>query len=104
MKPNDEQKKGWAVKMTHYEPRASACKDLTTEDNRTPIVDGMWLYNYYDGCWGKVFFTPYTLEDGWFDHREAGHLDVRGTSLNGVRVSTHDPKGSLPPDLSLKIC
>lgn len=77
-------------------PRNSACKDLTTEDNRTPIVEGMMLFNYYDGEWGKVVFNSYTHEDGWFS--------INGTSLNGVRVSTYDPKGSQPPDLSLKIC
>ena len=73
-----------------YPPRASACADLTTEDNRTPIVEGMWLFNYYDGEWGKVVFAPWTVEDGWFY--------VNGTPLNGVRVSTYDPKGTLPPD------
>jgi hypothetical protein len=95
MKPNDEQKKEWDIDM-NLPPRSSACKDLTTEDNGTPITDGMMLFNYYDGEWGKVVFGPYTHEDGWFS--------INGTSLNGVRVSTYDPKGSLPPDLSLKIC
>lgn len=71
------------------EPRNSACADLTTEDNRTPITDGMVVFNYYDGEWGIVKFQPWTLEDGWFT--------VNGTSLNGVRVSTYDPKGSKPP-------
>jgi hypothetical protein len=50
----------------------------------------MWLFNYYDCEWGKVVFAPWTLEDGWFY--------VNGTSLNGVRCSTVDPKGTLPPD------
>ena len=72
-------------------PRNSGCTDLTTEDNRTPIVEGMMLFNYYDGEWGKVVFNSYTHEDGWFS--------INGTSLNGVRVSTYDPKGSQPPKL-----
>lgn len=77
--------------------RESGCKDLTTEDDRTPIVDGMWVFNYYDGRWGKVFFTKWTADDGWFDHRQADSLDVPGTRLNGVRVSMRDPMGTLPP-------
>lgn len=75
------------------EPRQSDCKDLTTEDNRTPIVDGMILFNYYDCEWGRVKFVPgpYGTEfDGWFT--------INGKSLNGVRVSTYDPQGSKPPE------
>lgn len=72
------------------EPRASACPDLLTEDNRTPIVDGMKVYNYYDCKWGIVQFIPGpygTESDGWFYH-----IDEQGgrTLLNGVRVSTRE--------------
>ena len=72
-------------------PRDSACKDLTTEDNRTPIEDGDWLFNHYDGEWGPAEFDNNTKETGWFW--------INGVRLNGVRVSTYDPKGSLPPKL-----
>ncbi len=66
------------------EPRPSDCSDLTTEDNRTPIVLGMRLYNYYDCEWVKVTELP-QYNDGWFEvENEKG----RRYSLNGVRVST----------------
>lgn len=78
-------------------PRASDCRDLTTENDRTPIVDGMRLYNYYDGVWGTVRFTKPivingkgmggTIYDGWFDL--VGD-NGRTYSLNGVRVSTRE--------------
>ena len=76
----------------NYPPRESNCPDLTTEDNRTPIVEGMMVYNYYDGEWGRVEFIKTipecehligTKADGWFR--------VNGKLLNGVRVSTVDP-------------
>jgi len=73
-----------------FAPRASDCTDLTTEDNRTPITEGMRLFNYYDGKWGTVEHIetgPYA--DGWFDFR---HDDGTRTTLNGVRVSTVDPR------------
>ncbi len=57
--------------------RCSPCPQLSTEDNRTPIVEGMRVFNYYDGEWGIVTDIR---EDGWFK--------VNGTSLNGARVST----------------
>ena len=66
-------------------PRCSPCPQLSTEDNRTPIVEGMTLFNYYDGSWGVVSDIR---QDGWFS--------LNGTSLNGVRCSTVDPKGSKP--------
>lgn len=66
-------------------PRPSACPDLTTEDNRTPIVVGMRLFNYYDGKWGRVGQIEAT---GWF---EFVHEDGTRTTLNGVRVSTVEP-------------
>lgn len=65
-----------------YEPRASDCPDLTTEDNGTPIVEGMRLFNYYGRKWGTVGRID---PDGWF---EFTHDDGTTTSLNGVRVST----------------
>lgn len=75
-----------------YSPRESACPDLTTEDNGTPIEEGMILFNYYDCEWGEVKFRTFrdkgqygTLQDGWFT--------INGTPLNGVRVSTVDPSG-----------
>jgi hypothetical protein len=69
------------------EPRPSNCKDLTTEDNGTTIIDGMRLYNYYDCKWGTVKFSKFTHEDGWFDFI---HEDGTKTTLNGVRVSTRE--------------
>jgi hypothetical protein len=63
--------------------RASDCADLTTEDNRTPIVDGMRLYNYYDCKWGVVS----NIHDGWFTFT---HDDGTNATLNGVRVSTRE--------------
>lgn len=68
-------------------PRASNCPDLTTEDNRTPIVVGMRLFNYYDAKWGHV--ERIYGDDGWFTFR---HDDGTSASLNGVRVSTIDPR------------
>lgn len=70
-----------------FAPRASDCKDLTTEDNHTPIVEGMRLYNYYDGEWGVVEFNSHTEEDGWFYLRQD---DGSKALLNGVRVSTKE--------------
>lgn len=73
-------------------PRASADSTLTTEDNGTPITEGMLVYNYYDGEWGRVRYIPGpfgTTYDGWFY--------VNQKLLNGVRVSTTDPRGSTPP-------
>ena len=79
-----------------FEPRASNCEELTTENDRTPIVDGMRLYNYYDGVWGTVRFAKPivtasgkhvggTINDGWFDLvADNGNVYY----LNGVRVST----------------
>lgn len=66
-----------------YDPRPSDCSELTTEDNRTPIVTGMRLYNYYDCEWGVVGEIHHY--DGWFDFKQD---NGRTTSLNGVRVST----------------
>lgn len=68
------------------EPRASACADLTTEDNRTPIVEGMRLFDYYSQKWGVVGVID---TDGWFDFT---HDDGTRTTLNGVRVSTVEPR------------
>lgn len=68
------------------EPRASACADLTTEDNRTPIVEGMRLFDYYGLKWGVVGVID---SDGWFDFT---HDDGTRTTLNGVRVSTVEPR------------
>jgi hypothetical protein len=65
-------------------PRASDCPDLTTEDNRTPIVEGMRLYNYYDCKWGVVHDIR---SDGWFSFHQD---DGTRTTLNGVRVSTKE--------------
>lgn len=71
-----------------YAPRASDCPDLTTEDDRTPIILGMRLYNYYDGVWGTVTKMPGEYDRGWFEFTDdAG----KRTSLNGVRVSTTNP-------------
>ena len=67
-----------------YAPRASDCKDLTTEDNRTPIVEGLRLFNYYDRKWGVVEFIGI---GGWFTFR---HDDGTSACLNGVRVSTRE--------------
>lgn len=68
-------------------PRASNCPDLTTEDDRTPIAEGDRLFNYYDGKWGVV--GDIDSRDGWFDFH---HDDGTTTTLNGVRVSTKEPK------------
>lgn len=65
-----------------YEPRASHCSDLTTEDNRTPITEGQRLFNYYDQKWGTVGRID---SDGWFDFH---HEDGTKALLNGARVST----------------
>lgn len=70
----------------YYEPRPGACTDLTTEDNRTPIVEGMRLFNYYDCKWGVVGTIG---TDGWFYFT---HDDGTGALLNGVRVSTINPR------------
>lgn len=70
------------------EPRASDCPDLTTEDNRTPIVLGMRLFNYYDCEWVTVVEMPQPNDDGWF---EVENENGRRYSLNGVRVSTKEP-------------
>jgi hypothetical protein len=67
-------------------PRASACTDLTTEDNRTPITPGQRLFNYYDCKWGTVGAIG---TDGWFDFT---HEDGTRATLNGVRVSTVNPR------------
>ena len=69
-----------------YEARESACPDLTTEDNRTPIKLGDRLFNYYDGKWGIV--GEEAASDGWF---RFDHDDGTYAILNGVRVSTVDP-------------
>ena len=72
------------------EPRPSNCADLFTEDNRTPIVNGMRLYNYYDCKWGTVEFIPGkfgTESDGWFNLLQE---DGSKALLNGVRVSTRE--------------
>jgi hypothetical protein len=69
-----------------FAPRASNCPDLTTEDNHTPIVEGMRLFNYYDGKWGTV--GRIYGDDGWFTFT---HDDGTSTQLNGVRVSTVEP-------------
>lgn len=66
-------------------PRPSACPDLTTEDNRTPITTGQRLYDYYGCKWGVVGEIG---GDGWFDFT---HDDGTRTTLNGVRVSTINP-------------
>lgn len=63
-------------------PRPSDCKELTTEDNDTPITEGQRLYNYYDCQWGRV---TKIYDDGWFDFRQE---DGKNAYLNGVRVST----------------
>ncbi len=68
-------------------PRPSACPDLTTEDNRTPIVPGLRLFNYYDCKWGIV--GERIDPDGWFDFI---HEDGTRALLNGVRVSTVKPE------------
>lgn len=68
-----------------YAPRPSACPDLTTEDNRTPITTGLRLYNYYDCKWGTVGVIG---TDGWFRFH---HEDGTTATLNGVRVSTVKP-------------
>lgn len=69
-----------------YAPRASACTDLTTEDDRAPITEGCRLYNYYDCKWGTVGRIS---SDGWFDFV---HDDGTRTTLNGVRVSSKEPR------------
>lgn len=69
-------------------PRASDCTDLTTEDNRTPITEGMRLFNYYDCKWGTVGRVD-PRDNGWFEFH---HEDGTSTTLNGVRVSTVDPR------------
>lgn len=74
------------------EPRPSDTTELTTEDNRTPITEGMVVYNYYDGEWGRVRFIP-----GPFGTRYDGWFYVNDKLLNGARVSTTDPNGSTPP-------
>lgn len=73
-----------------FAPRCSACPALTTEDNRTPITLGMRLYNYYDGDWGTVTEMPTEYSRGWFQFTTD---DGYRCSLNGVRVSTHAPRG-----------
>ena len=80
-----------------YEPRASACPDLTTEDNRTPITLGQVLWNYYDGEWVVVTAMPQPwTSDGWFLVKPliCLHLGAPGTgySLNGVRVACRPPR------------
>jgi len=67
-----------------YEIRPSDCQDLTTEDNRTPILEGLRLFNYYDRKWGVVQEIEY---DGWF---KFVHDDGSVAFLNGVRVSTQE--------------
>jgi hypothetical protein len=76
--------------------RCSPCPQLLTEDNRTPIAEGMRLYNYYDGEWGTVAEMPTEYSNGWFTFVTD---DGYRSSLNGVRVATtnpiqtHDPRG-----------
>lgn len=69
-------------------PRPSACEELTTEDNDTPIVVGLRLYDYYDCKWGVVTALD-EYSPGWFDFR---HDDGTRSILNGVRVSTVNPR------------
>lgn len=69
-------------------PRDSACEDLTTEDNRTPITLGMRLFNYYDCEWVTVTEMPTAWSRGWF---EVTNDNGKSYSLNGVRVSTREP-------------
>ena len=64
--------------------RCSPCPELKTEDNRTPITEGLRVYNYYDGFWGVV---EDIREDGWFTLRGD---DGSRTSLNGTRVSSRE--------------
>lgn len=71
----------------HFPTRPSGITMLTTEDNRTPIVNGMRLFNYYDNKWGRVAFDAQTLRTGWFD---LIHDDGTVTMLNGARVSTKE--------------
>jgi hypothetical protein len=72
-----------------HRPRCSACPQLSTEDNRTPITLGMRLYNYYDGEWGTVTEMPTEYSNGWFALTTD---DGYRTSLNGVRVSTKETR------------
>lgn len=62
--------------------RCSPCPQTSTEDNRTPILEGSRVYNYYDGKWGVVHDIK---ENGWF---LLEHDDGTRAVLNGARVSS----------------
>lgn len=64
-------------------------RTIMTEDGKT-VREGDRVFNYYDGWWG----TLGPIDDG-------GWADVHGENkrayLNGQRLSTFDPKGSVDP-------
>lgn len=64
-------------------------RTITTEDGKT-VREGDRVFNYYDGWWGTL--GPID-EGGWADVHGAD----RRAYLNGQRISTYDPKGSLDP-------
>lgn len=69
-------------------------RTITTEDGKT-VREGDRVFNYYDGWWGTL--GPID-SDGWADV----HGATKRAFLNGQRLSTFDPKGSVDP-LSLTL-
>lgn len=63
--------------------------EYTVDGN--PIQVGATLFNYYDGKWGRVVADPDS--EGWFDLQQENGSKAH---LNGQRVSSFDPKGSMP--------
>lgn len=64
-------------------------RTITTEDGKT-VREGDRVFNYYDGWWG----TLGPIDDGgWADVFGAG----KRAYLNGQRIATFDPKGSVDP-------
>lgn len=65
-------------------------RTIVTEDG-TRVREGDRVFNYYDGFWGTL--GPVDTE-GWADVTAD---DGRRAFLNGQRISTYDPRGSVDP-------
>jgi hypothetical protein len=79
---------------------------ITTEDGKEVGV-GDWVFNYYDGRWGRIEHINSLAEpdpkkgqnsstplEEWSNHWFT--LD-NGDFLDGSRIATYDPKGTTHP-------
>lgn len=72
---------------------------LTTEDGKVRRP-GDRVFNYYDGWWGTLGPIVDDGPDPWADVFGA---DGKRAYLNGARMSTYDPKGSVDPGAAVAL-